>query len=259
MNENKRFHKVNLPFLISICILVFTLFIIMFCGANIYLMLVTIFMIGISLICVFVACPIGLVFQILNKEKTKTDKIFILLNCLLLIFVGILIILGIIAFPNIFVKEETIREQVKNEYQVLNKEYQPVLKYLDAYKKENGVYPQKIDEKIIPKSNTFNKYVYHTVLNKTGYWLEVYPTNGPIEYYYTDKNDKGYTFYKGDGTIDSAFENFNYYEVDKNWHAVEYQLQTRHSIFFDGNSYDRMADIDLKDNIGKYSFNSKKK
>ena len=116
---------------------------------------------GLSLFCLYIVCPIALIFQCLNKEKTKLDKTFLWLNIVLLFFVFILTILAIIAFPNAFMKENVIREQIKNEYEILNQEYQPVLDYLDKYKKGNGVYPDKINEDILPKSDTFDKYEYH--------------------------------------------------------------------------------------------------
>lgn len=83
--------------------------------------------------------------------------------------------------------------------------------------------------------------------------LEVYPKKGPIEYYYNDENDQGYNYYNGNGSIDSAFTNYDYYEINKNWHAMKCDLITRHSKFIKKFPQERDTDVYMKNNIDKFS------
>jgi hypothetical protein len=139
------------------------------------------------------------------------------------------------------------------EIQALEKEYQPVLNYLAKYKKDNGIYPETIKPELIKNSGVFEDYIYSVQKDGKGYWLEVYPKNGPIEYYYNDENDQGYNYYNGNGSIDSAFTNYDYYEINKNWHAVKCDLITRHSKFIKNFPPERDTDVYIKNNIDKFS------
>ena len=270
VKEIKKFNKANLPFFIALGmfigllvlpIIAFIFYVICFSInsnlAAIPLGGVLIFGL-IAVPSIPLLCIIGLILQILHKEKNKFDKIMLALNSAAILMMVLLVIFAYIAFPNALVKDEDVKAQIDTEFATLNKEYQPVLDYLAMYKKKNGVYPDKIDAKVLPKSETFDKYVYHVASDKKGYWLEVYPINAPIEFYFNDEYDNGYEYYKGTGTIDSAFTNYNYYEIDKKWHAVHQDLVTRHSRFVK-NKAERDTDIYFKDNIDKYNFNADKK
>ena len=171
-----------------------------------------------SIVSVYTICPISLIFQFLNKNKNKLDKWLLGLN-----------LAGVIFFIS-----------------------QPVLDYLKNYKKEHGVYPDSLDEKIIPKSDCFDMYKYHTTYNGKGYWLQVYPENGPIEYYYNDENDKNVNYYDGDGYIDGALDNDYFYKIDEKWHAIMLQHLTRHSLFWNGGQTEREVDEWMKNDVEKF-------
>jgi len=258
ISKIKKFNKANLPFLIAIGIFILEIILLfIYFMFNILITLTFIFLLLASIL-IPLLCVTGLIFQILNKEKTLFDKIILSLNSIVIFFMIFLIVFVYIAFPNKFKGEKDVRKQIAQEYSTLNSEYAPVLDYLAQYKKSNGVYPSSIDEKVIPKSKTFEMYKYHTSNEGKGYWLQVYPVNGPIEYYYNDENDDGYNFYKDSGYIDSAFDNDYYYEINDKWHAVMLQNLTRHSILSGGGDVgnaEREADEWMKNNVEKFEKN----
>ena len=254
--EKNKINIVNLP-----CIITFVVFIIGFASLIIGALLdnVNMFYFKVSTICilcsivsVYTICPISLIFQFLNKNKNKLDKWLLGLNLAGVIFFISTLIFVIFAFPNEFKGEKEVRVQINQEYSILNKEYQSVLDYLKNYKKEHGVYPDSLDEKIIPKSDCFDMYKYHTTYNGKGYWLQVYPKNGPIEYYYNDENDKNVNYYDGDGYIDGALDNDYFYKIDEKWHAIMLQHLTRHSLFWNGGQTEREVDEWMKNDVEKF-------
>lgn len=255
--EKKNFNKSNIPFLTAVggVVLFFVLCCLSNCFQNDFIIILPVFICILLMPLFILGCPIGLIFQILHKDKTKFDKVLLVLNSICVVFMVLTIIFLFIAFPNARVGEKQVREQIEEEYTTLNLEYQPVLDYLAKYKKENGIYPDKIDEKVIPNSKTFDEYKYNTNLDKKGYWLQVYPIKGPIEYYYNDENDKGYNYYKGNDYIDGAFDNERYYEIDEMWHAIKLDYFTRHSFFFNGAHPEQETDEWMKNNIEKFEKN----
>lgn len=248
----------NLPYLLTIglfFIVIVVSSILPIINNNLVLTILEIFLLTsfiVFILMIIIACPISLFFQIRNKNKTKLDKILITLNSFGIFLTIFTVIFIKIAFPNIFVTDSVVRTQIENEIQILEKEYQPVLNYLVEYKKANGIYPETIKPELIQKSDVFENYFYSVQKNKKGYWLEVYPKNGPIEYYYNDENDNGNNYYNGNGHIDSVLTNFDYYEIDKNWHAIKSDLMTRHSKFTKNFTVDNDTEIYLKNNIDKF-------
>ena len=254
VTENKKFNKANLPYFITFgFVVLFPILLILDMNISVFKIqfIITSILFLLFIALVYVVCPIGLIFQILHKNKTKFDKVILVLNSIGIILSYLLILFVFLAFPNDFVKEKDVRAQISREYSTLNSEYQPVLNYLAKYKKDNGVYPEQIDEKILPKSKIFEMYKYHTNYDGKGYWLQVYPKKGPIEYYYNDENDNSYNYYKGNGHIDGFLDNDFYYEIDTKWHAVMLQHLTRHSILWNGGSTERETDEYMKNNAQK--------
>ena len=254
MTNQKKFNKSNLPILMLI-----STFLLMF--VLIFLSNITklSFFAILSVICNFlfillyvVACPIGLILQLWHKGKTTFDKWMIGLNITGLLLLAAFMVFIRMAFPNDFVSEKDVRAQISKEYPILNKEYKPVLDYLAQYKKQHGVYPELIDEKVIQKSETFEMYKYNTSYDGKGYWLQVYPKKAPIEYYYNDENDNGYNYYKGDGYIDGFLDNDYYYKIDDTWHAIMLQHFTRHSVIWNGGHTERETDEWMKTNADKF-------
>ena len=248
-------NKSNLPYLITVLLSVLSIIsiIIIVCmdgGSDILSGFALLCLIG-SVTLTYIACPIGLIFQFLHKEKTIFDKWLIGLNLTGIIIAFSILLFTVVAFPNKSKGEKDVRKQIKAEREILNKEYQPVLDYLATYKKNNGVYPISIDS-IAPKSELFDKYEYHLAKDKKGYWLQVYSINAPIEYYYNDEHDNGYNFYKGDGHIDGAIDNDYYYQIDDKWHAVMLQYYTRHSKIIRGVKSEKDVDTWMKDNVDKF-------
>lgn len=254
--EKNKFNIVNLPCIITLVVFIigFTSLIIeaLLDNINMFYSNISINCILCSIVSVYTICPISLIFQFLNKNKNKLDKWLLGLNLAGVIFFISTLIFVIFAFPNEFKGEKEVRVQINQEYSILNKEYQPVLDYLKNYKKEHGVYPDSLDEKIIPKSDCFDMYKYHTTYNGKGYWLQVYPENGPIEYYYNDENDKNVNYYDGDGYIDGALDNDYFYKIDEKWHAIMLQHLTRHSLFWNGGQTEREVDEWMKNDVEKF-------
>ncbi len=254
VTETKKFNKSNLPFLIFVFVLLATI-LLSFISVIIQHEIIAVLILTLDILLFplfFIACPIGLIFQFLHKEKTTFDKWILGLNLVCVTLLIAIVIFIRIAFPNDFVKEKDVRAQINNEYSILNKEYKPVLDYLSQYKKQHGVYPKSIDEKIIPNSETFEMYKYNTSYDGKGYWLQVYPKNAPIEYYYNDENDNGYNYYNGDGYIDGFLDNDYYYKIDDTWHAIMLQHFTRHSIVWNGGHTERETDEWMKTNADKF-------
>lgn len=245
----KKFNKANLPYFITLVAI--SVFLIIIFLTHIFAPHIMSAFFILIIVQVYLACPVGLVFQILHKNKTKFDKIILTLNLIGIILSYLLIILIFLAFPNDFKDEKDVHHQISLEYPILNKEYQPVLDYLSQYKKEHGVYPKSIDEKLLPKSKTFEMYKYQTNYDGKGYWLQVYPKKGPIEYYYNDENDNGYNYYNGNGYIDGFLDNDYYYEINDKWHAIMLQHFTRHSILLNGGQTEREVDEYMKNNADK--------
>jgi len=152
ISKIKKFNKANLPFLIAIGIFILEIILLfIYFMFNILITLTIIFWLLASIL-ILLLCVTGLIFQILNKEKTVFDKIILSLNSIVIFFMIFLIVFVYIAFPNKFKGEKDIRKQTAQEYSTLNSEYAPVLDYLAQYKKSNGVCPSSIDEKVIQKS-----------------------------------------------------------------------------------------------------------
>ena len=255
VTETKKFNKANLPYFIALVFVILSpILLILALGIPAFkiqfIITSSLFILFIAL--VYVVSPIGLIFQILHKNKTKFDKIILTLNSIGIIFSYLLIIFIFLAFPNDFVDEKDVRTQIDNEILTLNNEYKPVLDYLAKYKKEHGVYPESLDDKLLPKSKIFEMYKYHTSYDGKGYWLQVYPKKGPIEYYYNDENDNGYNYYNGDGYIDGFLDNDYYYEIDDKWHAIMLQPLTRHSVVWNGGHTERETDEWMKTNADKF-------
>lgn len=244
--------KFNLPFFIAIALFVAGL-ILPFVSLVFPKLIIFMFIYYlINLFLIPILCVVGLIFQVSNKQKSVFDKIMLTLNSFAISFMIFVAIFAYIAFPNAFIKDDVVRAQINAEIQTLEKEYQPILNYLAQYKKANGIYPEIIKPELIQKSDVFENYIYSVQKDKKGYWIEVYPINGPIEYYYNDENDFNYNYYNGSGRIDSAFTNYDYYEINKNWHAVKSDLITRHSKFTKNFTPDRDTDVYLKNNIEKF-------
>lgn len=129
-----------------------------------------------------------------------------------------------------YIKEKKVYSQIDKEYSILTKEYLPVVLYLKNYKKQNGVYPEKISEQFLGHSKFFEKYEYESVENGKGYFVKIYPLRGPIEYYYSDESDNGWNYYVGSGYYDGFLDNENFYEIDKTFHAITYDYTSRHGI-----------------------------
>lgn len=120
------------------------------------------------------------------------------------------------------------KKQIADEYHILKTEYEPVLNYLAKYKLKNGVYPDNIDN-IVFNFTSFEKFEYSISDDKKGYYLIVYPFQSPIEFYYNEKHENGYKYYENDGVYDDFLDNENFIKVDDNWHAIKYDLFSRHN------------------------------
>lgn len=155
-----------------------------------------------------------------NKEHNMLKKI-LLITITIIAIPFITFFLCIMLFIATDISADVLAiKQIKKEQNILINEYQPVLNYLQDYKEIHGVYPENIDEKILPKSTTFKEIKYVRRENKTSYWLEVKPKRNKIDYYYTDKNDDGHKMYEGTDYEDGFMSNHYYYEINKDWHAI---------------------------------------
>lgn len=248
-------NKANLPYIITV--IVFTVGVITFIlessskGVHMIPFVIAAICLKGSFLLACTACPIGLVFQSLHKNKTKFDKWILGLNLTGVIFTFSLLLFLLIAFPNDFKGEKDVRKQIKAEQEILYKEYQPVLDYLANYKKKYGVYPASIDN-VAPKSKLFDKYEYNLTKDDKGYWLQVYTVNAPIEYYYNDEAENGYNYYEGDGYFDGFMDNEYYYQIDDKWHAIMFEHFTRHSKVFGEAKSEKETDTWMKNNVDKF-------
>ena len=171
--KNRKFNKANLPYLLMI---IFVIIVIgfSFCTDILYNDFVDI-LVSLILLFAFIICPISLFPQIKNNEKTRFDKIILFLISIGIFCSYLILILLFLSFPTVFAGEKQVRAQISKEYEILNKEYMPVLEYLAKYKQKYGEYPDKIDENILPNSKTFNSYEYHIHPDGRSYWLRVFP------------------------------------------------------------------------------------
>ncbi len=169
-----------------------------------------------------ILCPIELVLLIKNKYKTFFDKCHIAVSIISIVIISLILAIFHAMFPNIFVSDKQVYNQINKEKQVLYEEYQPVLKYLADYKKEHGVYPQSI-ENVTPKSKIFYKYEYNFFPKGNGYYLQVYPKKGVIEYYHNDEFDNKYNAFFGTGYLSGFLNDKYFYEIDDKWHAIMFR------------------------------------
>ena len=225
MMEMKKFNKLNIPTILAYIIIAVQ---ILFFIINLPSFLNNGLAIIKWILCILI-CPIFLILQIKNKQKTLSDYLFIVLNIIIIFLSYCLFVLSFIIFPNNnqFNGEEKCRRQIELEKDELNN----ISEYINNHVKENGELPQNID-KIVNNSKIFDKYEYIITRQDsqckdkpyTCYDLFLYPKRGPIEYYYQSyKNDE----YKSDEFLDDIYN----YKVNENWMASKNQLFTRHNIF----------------------------
>lgn len=144
---------------------------------------------GISWLLFFIACPILLVFQIIDKEKTTLNKVLLTINSL---------IVALILFC--FTAYTIVMCTAKNEFlNVFDKAYlshkakqSPVINYLEDYKNKNNVFPKLIQDKKLLEDKNIKKIEYKASKDLNGYDLKIYKKNGAIESYqrYESKNVK---------------------------------------------------------------------
>ncbi len=151
---------------------------------------------------------------------------FYLLPVLLILFVLLLLLINFSFFRNLNIKEADVRTQINKEEAELNLKYYPLLLYIEQYNKDYGFYPETVKSQFDNiKGEYFEGYKYKPCKNKKCYRLEIYPKNGPIEYYTPNVL---YSWRKGDGIEDGFLDNEHYYQAGKNWYAVHYDYHTRY-------------------------------
>lgn len=234
MDRNQ--NKFNIPIIIAITFLAICIIcIILALGSDIknYKVIdyIIIYSWAITKWTVFIICPIGLIFQVKNKKRNPIDTILLIYNIIFIFIFYSIFIINIIFFPNntSFNNEHKVRKQIKAEHEILKKEWNPVINYIEEYNKKNNKYPNNINT-IAKKTKTFYEYEYETnsECNKIECMhLRVYPKKGPIEYY-----EYGGSYTREDWKCDSAIDDIYYYNIDENWMAVKHQLWTRHSLFW---------------------------
>ncbi len=164
-----------------------------------------IFAFYLSWVLFFVTCPILLVFQIMEKEKTTLNKILLVINS---IIVSLVVISLIISSMTAFLVHNFVNnfdnfgnfDKFMNQIRIEEPKFEhknPIVKYIDEYKKQNNEYPKTLDEKVI-KSRKIENIEYKP--SKDGYKLEIKYKNGKkeeLEHFenaQTEKNGNSYHY-----------------------------------------------------------------
>lgn len=145
--------------------------------------------VGISWLLFFIACPILLVFQIIDKEKTTLNKVLLTINSLIVA----LIVFCFIAYTLIMcTAKKEISSVFDNAYLSHKAKQSPVIGYLEDYRNKNNVFPKLIQDKKLLEDKNIEKIEYKVSKDLNGYDLKIHKKNGAMEVYqrYESKNVK---------------------------------------------------------------------
>lgn len=176
---------------------------ILFIPLNIIFLGGFIFPFYLSWVLFFVTCPILLVFQIMEKEKTTLNKILLVINS---IIVSLVVISLIISSSTAFLFNRALNnfddfgkfDRFINQIDIEEHAFEHrnnIVKYIDDFKKQNKEYPKTLDEKVL-KNKKFENVEYKP--SKDGYKLEIKYKNGKkeeLEHFENAENEKNGSSY----------------------------------------------------------------
>lgn len=202
MNNCEHLKATDIIFLAFIAFLFLGL--ILFIPLNIIFFGGFLFAFYLSWVLFFISCPILLVFQIMEKEKTTLNKILLVVNS---IIVSLIVVSLIISSMTAFLFHRAVADfdsfnfdKFVNQIRIEEPKFEhnnSIVKYIDEYKKQNNEYPKTLDEKVI-KNKKIDSVDYKPC--KDGYKLEIKYKNGKkeeLEHFensQTTKNENSYHY-----------------------------------------------------------------
>lgn len=136
------------------------------------------------------ACVTVVIFQIVKKDKKWFNWVSIIVGSCIAFSLTIITLFTIVFSTDQIARMAAMQNEIQQPKLI---KYNEIFDYLEKYKKENSVYPDKIDKSIVDvQSEEFDKYVYKVSEDKKKYVVRIYTKDGPIKYYKhkSDYDDK---------------------------------------------------------------------